>query len=82
MGRRGKAVKRTVQGKRSTARSPRTSGRVGDLQERLAEALGQLQTRDRELAEALWVESKPGVGSDLPIHTAVARHGSRPVNPH
>lgn len=69
MGRRGKLVKRKVQGKRS-ARSPGKNGSPRDLQKRLADVLGQLQTRDRELGETFEPQ------------TAVGRHGSRPVNPH
>ena len=70
MERRGKPVKRKVQGKRSTARSPRKNGSARDLQKRLADVLGQLQTRDRELGET------------FERQTAVGRHCGRPVSPH
>jgi signal transduction histidine kinase len=53
MERRGKPVKRKVQGKRSTARSARKNGNARDVQKQLADVLGQLRTRDRELGEAL-----------------------------
>ena len=53
MERRGKPVKRKAQGKRSIARSRRKNGSARDLQKQLADVLGQLQTRDRELGEAL-----------------------------
>jgi signal transduction histidine kinase len=53
MARRAKPVKRKTKGKPSTARSPRKQGSIRDLEERLADALGQLQTRNRELGEAL-----------------------------
>jgi hypothetical protein len=83
MERRGKPVKRRVQGKRSTARSPRTNGSARALQKRLADALGQLQTRERELGEALERQTATSESRlDLSVHAAVGRHGSRPVNPH
>ena len=53
MERRGKPVKRKVQGKRSTARSARKNANARDVQKQLADVLGQLRTRDRELGEAL-----------------------------
>ena len=53
MGRRAKPVKGKVSGKRSTPRRPRKDGRISELEQRLADALGQLRTRDRELSEAL-----------------------------
>ena len=55
MGRRGKPKKVKAQAKRPLARksSQRSAGAVNDPEARLAEVLGQLQTRDRELAEAL-----------------------------
>jgi two-component system, NtrC family, sensor kinase len=53
MARRAKPVKREAKGKPSTARSPRKNGSIRDLEKRLADALRQLQTRNRELGEAL-----------------------------
>jgi two-component system, NtrC family, sensor kinase len=49
-----KPAKSKVEAKPSIVRKPSKSNgaRVGDLEKRLAEALGQLQTRDRELGEA------------------------------
>ena len=42
-------------------KSPKNdSAGVRDLEERLAEALGQLQTRDRELVEALEQQTATG----------------------
>jgi hypothetical protein len=83
MERRGKPVKRKVQGKRSTARSARKNGNARDLQKQLADVLGQLRTRDRELGEALERQTATSESRlDLPIHAAVGRHGSRQVNPH
>jgi signal transduction histidine kinase/putative methionine-R-sulfoxide reductase with GAF domain len=54
MGRRAKPNKVKAEAKRPLAgKSPKNEGsRVRDLEKRLAEALGQLQTRNRELAEA------------------------------
>jgi len=54
MGRRAKIVKLKAEARSPAARkSGTTVGRpTGDLEKRLAEALGQLQTRTRELAEA------------------------------
>src|SRR5262249_49186891 len=55
MGRRAKPPKGNTKAKRLPASKPPKDrgGRIGDLQKRLAEAVGQLQTRDRELAAAL-----------------------------
>jgi hypothetical protein len=55
MDRRGKPKKGKAEAKRPLAdESPKgDSAKVRDLEKRLAEALGQLQTRDRELVEAL-----------------------------
>ena len=54
MGRRAKPAKVKAKAKRPlSAESPKTApSEVRDLEKRLAEALGQLQTRNRELAEA------------------------------
>jgi signal transduction histidine kinase len=54
MGRRAKPAKVRAQAKPPAARKARTSEgqRIRDLEKRLAEALGQLQTRNRELGEA------------------------------
>ena len=60
MGRRAKPVKRRAKGKPSTARSPRKNGSIRDLEKRLADALGQLQTRNRELEEALERQTATG----------------------
>jgi two-component system, NtrC family, sensor kinase len=55
MGRRAKPAKLKVERKRPPARksSETDDARVRDLEERLAGALAQLQTRDRQLTEAL-----------------------------
>src|SRR5262249_54773774 len=59
MGRRAKPTKGEADAKRPLARkSPNNHSRVRDLEKRLAEALGQLQMRDRELAEALAREAE------------------------
>jgi hypothetical protein len=116
-------VKRRVQGQRATARSPRKNRSARAPQKRLADVLGQLQMRDRELGEALerqlatsevlrlisrfqtnvepvfdaiaakaldlcrattgWVYRFDGELIHIAAaHTAVGRHGSRPVNSH
>jgi signal transduction histidine kinase len=55
MGRRAKRVKVRAEAKPPAARKARKNEgqKISDLEKRLAEALGQLQTRNHELAEAL-----------------------------
>jgi GAF domain-containing protein len=88
MGRRAKSPKGKVEAKRAPARkSPKDEGSgVRDLEGRLAEALGQLQTRDRELVEAQEqqtatseilqvISSSP---TDVqPVFDAIARNAAR-----
>src|SRR5262245_28926920 len=62
MGRRAKPAKGKAEARRSSARkSPKDdTATIRDLEKRLAKALGQLQMRDRELAEALGRETATG----------------------
>jgi two-component system, NtrC family, sensor kinase len=62
MGRRAKPAKGKAEARRSSARkSPKDdAATIRNLEKRLAKALGQLQMRDRELAEALGRETATG----------------------
>src|SRR5262245_53259530 len=85
--RRGRKPAKSAQAKPPVVRkSPKDDCRLRDLEKRLAEAQGQLQTRDRELVEALERQAatseilriiSASPASAQPIFEAIAEHAAR-----